>query len=68
MTLNELLIVAAAPRLLVTVTLSRTLTARIGVDSRDRGQWEDLAANYGDYIVREVRPGDDALCVSVTRP
>lgn len=66
MTLNDLLMVTAAPRLRVTVTLTRTLTARVDVDSSDMAQWDELTSLYGGFRVREVRPENNALCISLT--
>ena len=67
MKLNDLLVVTAAPRLRVTVTLTRTLTARIDVDCNDMAQWDELISLYGEFRVREVRPEGSALCLNLTR-
>ena len=68
-TLDDLLAVAAAKRLSVTVTLTRTLTARVDVDSNDLGQWTELVELYGSYEVREVTAMDyGTLSISLTPP
>lgn len=68
-TLDDLLAVAAAKRLSVTVTLTRTLTARVDVDSNDLGQWTELVELYGSYEVREVTAVDyGTLGISLTPP
>lgn len=68
-TLDDLLAVAAAKRLSVTVTLTRTLTARVDVDSNDLGQWTELVELYGGYEVREVTAVDyGTLGISLTPP
>ena len=67
-TLNELLLVVSARRLDVTVTLTRTLTATIQVDSNDLGQWDEISSLYGDFAVREISLTGDALAVSITPP
>ena len=67
-TLNELLLVVSARRLDVTVTLTRTLTATIQVDSNDLGQWDEISHLYGDFAVREISLTGDALAVSITPP
>lgn len=68
-TLDDLLAVAAAKRLSVTVTLTRTLTARLDVDSADLGQWTELVELYGGYEVREVTATDfGTLGISLTPP
>ena len=68
-TLDDLLAVAAAKRLSVTVTLTRTLTARVDVDSNDLGQWTELVELYGSYEVREVTAVDyGTLSISLTPP
>lgn len=67
-TLNELLLVVSARRLDVTVTLTRTLTATIQVDSNDLGQWDEISSLYGDFAVREISLKGDALAVSITPP
>lgn len=67
-TLNELLLVASVRRLDVTVTLTRTLTATIQVDSNDLGQWDEISHLYGEFAVREISLTGDALAVSITPP
>lgn len=67
-TLNDLLMVAAARRLRVTVTLTHSLTATIHVDSNDLAQWDEIVSLYGEYVVKEVSPGDDTLYISLTPP
>lgn len=67
-TLNELLMVVSARRLDVTVTLTRTLTATIQVDSNDLGQWDEISHLYGDFAVREISLTGDALAVSIAPP
>lgn len=67
-TLNELLMVTSVRRLDVTVTLTRTLTATIQVDSNDLGQWDEISHLYGDFAVREISLTGDALAVSITPP
>lgn len=67
-TLNELLMVVSARRLDVSVTLTRTLTATIQVDSNDLGQWDEISHLYGDFAVREISLTGDALAVSITPP
>lgn len=67
-TLNELLMVTSVRRLDVTVTLTRTLTATIQVDSNDLGQWDEISHLYGEFAVREISLTGDALAVSITPP
>lgn len=67
-TLNELLMVTSLRRLDVSVTLTRTLTATIQVDSNDLGQWDEISHLYGDFAVREISLTGDALAVSITPP
>ena len=67
MTLNDLLVVAAAPRLRVTVTVAPTLTAQILVAANDRAQWDDFAGQYGSWRVREIGPVDErTIALSLT--
>lgn len=66
--LNELLMVTSVRRLDVTVTLTRTLTATIQVDSNDLGQWDEISHLYGEFAVREISLTGDALAVSITPP
>ena len=67
-TLNELLMVTSVRRLDVTVTLTRTLTATIQVDSNDLGQWDEISHLYGGFAVREISLTGDALAVSIAPP
>lgn len=69
-TLNDVLLVAAAPWLRVTITLTRTLTAVIDVDTSDIGQWDELTRLYGEYTVREISTDEHSgtLRLSITPP
>lgn len=68
-TLDDLLVVASARFLQVTVTLIGSQTAHLEVDASDLAQWTRLVELFGSYEVREVAPVDErTLGISLTPP
>lgn len=68
-TLDDLLAVTSAMFLHLTVTMTRTLTSRLDIDSSDLQQWTDMVELYGGYEVCEVTAlGNSELGISLTPP